>query len=230
MASHVVGSRSGLPYRRRPLDFAWNNKWLWTAVFFVMATILSAAKPVVLHDGGAVTYFSLLFLWLVTFTYGTKHGILVGLVFGFAKFAVTYLTGEYLNYEPRAIVLEYPLACAAVALGGLISPKVDVRKGDKAHRSTDSIRREPVKLRVGYLLGVFAMGVCYVISAVLFYPPDRVGFLPNLLYCIEYDMSYLLIEALLTLLLLCIPQVVDAIYYVKHVATTRRGDPTLDSF
>lgn len=46
----------------------------------------------------------------------------------------------------------------------------------------------------------------------------------------SYDMSYLLIEALFTVLLLCIPAVLDAIYYLKFVATTPKTDPTRRSF
>ena len=69
-----------------------------------------------------------------------------------------------------------------------------------------------------------------VLAANLFYPPDRDGLLANLLFTIAYDMSYLGIEAALTMLLLCIPAVCDAIYYVRFLATTPKSDPTLRSF
>lgn len=216
-------------YRKNADAFLWGNKWLWTVILLVIAALLSMAKPVVLHDGGAVTWFSLLFLWLVTFFFGPKHGAVCSVLFGFVKLYVTYATGEYVNFALGALVLEYPLACGMFALGGLI----DERKDRGACRGTADegmIRREPLKLRVGYLVGVLAMGVCYVISAVLFYPPDVEGFFGNLLYCIMYDYSYLLIEAALTMLLLCIPPVTNSLYYLKHVATTPHGDPTLQSF
>lgn len=86
------------------------------------------------------------------------------------------------------------------------------------------------QLRLGYLVGVLAMGACYVVSAVMFYPPDREGFFANLLFCISYDMSYLLAEAALTLAVLAVPQVVDAILFVRGVATQSREDPTLSHF
>ena len=222
---------SGPDYRRNASDVFWGNTWLWTAILLVIATLLSIAKPVVLPDGGAVTYFSLLFLWLITFFFGPKHGLAVGIVFGFLKLWVTYATGEFVNFAPGALVLEYPLACGLFALGGLVrEPDRDPYGAAAASDAGRIITREPVKLRCGYLVGVLAMGVCYVVSAVLFYPPDVEGFIGNLLYCIMYDFSYLIIEAALTMLVLCIPPVTRAIYYLKHVATTHRGDPTLVSF
>lgn len=83
---------------------------------------------------------------------------------------------------------------------------------------------------MGYVIGVAAMLACYVISAELFYPPYRDGFFNNLFYNIVYDSSYLLIEGSFSLLLLCVPKVADAIYYIKHVATHIDEDDTLECF
>lgn len=200
------------------------NRLLWTAVLLAIAALLSAIKPVELPDGGAVTYFSLLFLWLVTFFYGPRYGFVAGVAFGVLKLAVTYVTGEYINYAPGALVLEYPVAFGAFALGGLALN----RRG--ASCELDGVVRDSFGLRVGYLIGLACLGACYVLSANLFYPPDRVGMLANLLFTVAYDMSYLAVEAALTMLLLCIPAVLDAIYYVRFLATTPKSDPTLRSF
>ena len=154
------------------------------------------------------------------------------MIFGFAKLFVTWATGEYINYHPMAIVLEYPVACGLFALGGLLPSGRHQTKEipstftkSMAGRSEQvfflyekksfGILPEPGKLRVGYLIGVLGMGVAYIISAVLYYPPDRVGFWPNLLYCIKYDMSYLPIEAGITILILFIPQIPEALYYLN---------------
>ncbi len=216
-------------YRRGSTDVLWGNKLFWTAVLLAIATVLSFAKPVVLPDGGAVTYFSLLFLWLVTFVYGPRWGLGAGVVFGVIKLGVTYVTGEYVNFAMGALLLEYPLACSAFAVGGLLRERVRDPFTQRVY-ADGGIAREPFRLRAGYLVGVLCMGVCYVVSAVLFYPPDVEGFWGNLAYCIMYDFSYLTIEAVLTLLLLAIPQVARAIYYLKYVATTPKEDPTLASF
>ena len=43
-------------------------------------------------------------------------------------------------------------------------------------------------------------------------------------------MSYLAIEAGITMLVLLIPQIPEAIYYLKHVANHKLEDPTLKYF
>lgn len=222
-----IDPHASATHRTRRIDGLWGNRAFWTVALLACFALLSAAKPVVLHDGGAVTYFSLLFLWLASYFFGPRYGAACGIVFGIVRLGVTWVTGEYVNFAPGALVLEYPVACAVFALGCLIkpSPEEDVRsslsEGHVGHAR---------QLRMGYLVGVLAMGVCYVVSAVLFYPPDREGFLANLLFCITYDMSYLLAEAAITMAVLAIPQVVDAIVFLKTVATTKRSDPTLLHF
>lgn len=211
-------------YRASREDWLWGNRVFWTAILMAIAAVLSAIKPVVLSDGGAVTSCSLLFLWLITFFYGPRYGVLAGVLFGAIKFFITFATGEFINYEIGAVILEYPVACGAVALGGLVLNRIGVSRG------RGGIVRDGFGLRFGYLIGVVAMGVCYVVSAILYYPPDREGFWANLLFATAYDMSYLLVEAAITLLLLCVPIVTDAIYYLRHVATSKRRDPTLTSF
>lgn len=211
-------------YCVRPFDRLRGNRLFWTVVLLGMAALLSTIRPVVLPDGGSVTYFSLLFLWLVTFFYGPRYGFVAGMAFGLVKLLVTYATGEFINYAPGALVLEYPVAYGAFALGGLVLGRARVT------RDEDGVERDGFGLRVGYLVGVLCLGACYVLSANLFYPPDRVGFLANLLFTVAYDMSYLLIEAALTLILLCLPPVLQAICYLRYVATVKRSDPTLRSF
>lgn len=207
----------------------WNNKALWTTLLFVASMLLTAVKIVVLPQGGAITYFSLFVLWLITFFFGFRHGLIVSVLFGFAKLLVTYLTGEYINYIPMALFLEYPCACGIFCIGGLLKEPSGERNSISLQQDK-KITAEPFRLRVGYLLGVLGQCIFYVTSAVLFYPPDRDGFWANLRFCIVYDGSYLLIEALLTMLLLCFTPVTDAIYYLKYVATHDLEDPTLKHF
>jgi hypothetical protein len=57
--------------------------------------------------------------------------------------------------------------------------------------------------------------------------PDFWG---NLVYSIFYDGAYLLVEYLLTMILLWVPDVVNAIFFMKHVATTPEEDMSLRSF
>lgn len=158
----------------------------------------------------------------------TLWTLIASVIFGFVRLGITYLTGEYINPNIWSIILEYPVAHGLFCLGGFLSePK---KETDLAIAENESIQVEPYKLRMGYVIGVAAMLVCYVISAELFYPPYREGFWNNLIYNIIYDSSYLLIEGFFSVLLLCIPQVTQAIYYVKYVATHIDEDYTLECF
>lgn len=205
-----------------------NQRWLWTLILLGMFVLLSAVKLVVLPQGGSVTYLSLLILWLVPFFFGFRYGLLWTVLFGLTKLGVNYITGEYINYHPLALLLEYPLGCGVFCLGCLLKRKEGtcVNNFEKEDREEEF---ERFKLRMGYAIGVFGQFVLYVISAVCFYPPDRVGFWNNLLFCILYDGSYLLTEGAVTLLFLCVPSVQDAICYLKHVATDKEDD-SLDFF
>lgn len=210
--------------KRKWTDRLWNNKLYWTVILLGLAAILSLIKLMELPQGGSVTYFSWLFLWLVTFFYGPRYGLFASLVFSVIKFGVVYITGEYINYNPLALILEYPIANGVFFLGGYI-------KSNEGKCTDDSdVTKETFKLFAGYLIGMFGLFVFYVISAVFCYPPDREGFIPNLLFCMVYDGSYLAIECVMTLLLLCVPVVREAIYYVKYVATHDLEDETMDSF
>ncbi len=207
----------------------WNKKWLWILIFWAFFVLLSAVKVVTLPQGGSVTYLSLLFLWLVTFFFGFRYGLIFSVLFGFSKLGINYLTQEYINYHPMAILLEYPLGCGVFCLGGLL--KEPEGKGSQSISSFGGeIKMEPFKLKMGYVVGVFGQFVLYVISAVCFYPPDRNGFIKNLLFCMIYDASYLILEGVITVLLLCVPPVYEAVFYLKHVATHEEEDDTLDYF
>ena len=205
----------------------WNRRWIWTLIFGVLFMVLSCVKIVVLPQGGSVTYLSLLFLWLITYFFGFRYGLIWSILLGFVRLGLNYLTGEFINYDPFALLLEYPLGFSVFALGGLLKePKSDTSVG-----SLGRFRAEPFKLKMGYAIGVLGQLVLYVISAVCFYPPDREGFWNNLLFCILYDGSYLMVEGVMTLLFLCVPPVHEAIYYLKDIATCREEeDDTLRYF
>ena len=218
----------------------WNRRYLWTAILGVVFFLLSMAKVVVLPQGGALTYFSMLALWLAFFfldTPGRKHpfleNLIVALIFGGLRFLATWLTGEYIEMHPVCILLEYPVACGAFALGQLVrEPKEPLiprlRRGQ--YVLGEPIPDEPWSLRGGYLVGVFCMFVIYVISAMLFYDWEYPTFFGNLAYSMLYDGSYLGIEAGVSLIVLAVPQVANAFYYLKYISCHEKPDPTLISF
>ena len=80
MAKNPGNGAAPATHRIRRGDRIWGNRAFWTLILLVLFALLSAAKPVVLHDGGAVTYFSMLCLWLVSYFYGMRYGALAGVV------------------------------------------------------------------------------------------------------------------------------------------------------
>ena len=246
-------------YKAGKSKFLWGNRPFWITILFVLSVILSVMKPVELADGGAITYFSMFFVWLITFFYGPKIGIPVSVIYGIPKFLVTYFTNEGLQPDLQLIadnlfkgagnvlssdqlfrgimtfILEYPLACGALAIGGLIFAD-SARFMDSGERELETYRSysgvpkghiptEHIKLKLGYLTGVIGMGVFYIIADVLFYSGEETfGFK------VLYNMSFLLLEAAVTLLILLIPSVTDAIFFLKQMATKKYEDPTLKYF
>lgn len=75
----------------------WNNKPFWCILIFGLAVLCSSIKVLVLPQGGSLTYFGLLILWLMTFIYGPRYGLIASVIFGFVRLGITYLTGEYIN-------------------------------------------------------------------------------------------------------------------------------------
>lgn len=204
----------------------WNRKWIWTLLFLALFLALSAVKVVVLPQGGSVTYLSLLFLWLVTYFFGFRYGLVCSVLFGLARMGVDRLAGEaVITYWP-ALFLEYPLGYGVFCLGGLL--KEPSAKGGAG--TSAGVPAEPFRLRMGYVTGVLGQYLLFVISAVCFYPPDREGFFANLLFCMLYDGSYLMVEGVITVLFLCVPPVCEAIYYLKYIATHEEEDDTLTTF
>lgn len=194
-----------------------------TFILLGLFALLSAVKVVVLPQGGSVTYLSLLFLWLATYFFGFKYGLVCSVLFGFARLGVNYLTVEHINWQPMAILLEYPLGCGIFCLGGLLK-EPGTEQGINLVRGT---KEDLFKLRMGYVIGIFCQFVLYIVSAVCFYPPDREGFFDNLLFCVLYDGSYLAIEGVITILVLFIPPIYETINYLKYVVTHEDEDETL---
>ena len=158
----------------------WNNKPFWCILLFGLAVLCSSIKVLVLPQGGSLTYFSLMILWLMTFIYGPRYGLIASVLFGFVRLGITHLTGEYINPNIWSILLEYPIAHGVFCLGGFLQERG--QKNDYTIDDHERIQAEPYKLRMGYVIGVAAMLACYVISAELFYPPYRDGFFRNLFY------------------------------------------------
>lgn len=204
----------------------WKRRLIATLILLGLFVLASFIKVVTLDEGGAVTCLSLLFLWLVTFFFGFKYGLVCSVLFGLARLGVDFLSPETVNDKLFSILLEYPLGYGVFCLGGLL--KEPKREG---YSGFGKVSKEALfKLRMGYVIGLFGQWVLFVVSAARFYDPGREGTINNLLFCMIYDGSYLLVEGGVTFLALCVPQMGEALLYLKDIIIPGEEDDTLECF
>ena len=170
---------------------------VFSAAAIALATVCSLIKFANLPMGGSVTLLSMLFIVLVANWYGVKTGMLVGFAYGILQFL----------QEPYFLTLfqvccDYVLAFAALGLAGLFRGKKN-------------------SLLTGYIAAVLARGVFHSIGGYLYwmdYMPENFPLALRNLYPIIYNYSYLLAEAAVTVLVIKIPAVEQALERVRKAA------------
>lgn len=172
-------------------------KLVVSAAAIALATVISVAiKLPSLPNGGSTTLFSMLVMCLIGYWYGPVTGIISGLAYGILQF----ITGPYVVH-PAQVILDYPLAFGALGLSGLFH--------NKKHG-----------LVLGYLTGVFGRFVFHQISGFIFYTTyvdSLQGNIAALWASTVYNLSYILPEVILTLVLLAIPPVRNMLKRVKNL-------------
>jgi len=167
------------------------------AVAMALATVTSFIKFASLPMGGSITLFSMFFVCFIGYLYGAKIGIMTGLAYGILQL----ITGPYI-YAPLQVLLDYPLAFGALGLSGFFS--------NKKHG-----------LLLGYIAGVLGRFIFHEISGFIFYTEyvgNVEGNLLAILASTVYNLSYLLPEMIITLILLALPPVEKAMARVKSMA------------
>ena len=118
---------------------------------------------------------------------------------GFAYGLLQFLM-DPVFYSPIQLLIDYPLAFGALGLSGLFSEK---KNG----------------LLKGYILGVIGRYIFAYISGIAFFghyaPKDK----PVALYSLTYNATYILPEAIATIIIISIPAVSKAMNYVRGKAT-----------
>lgn len=168
---------------------------VFSGVAMALAIVTSEIKFARLPMGGSITLFSMLFLVLIGYWYGAKAGLLTGFAYGLLQFIL-----DPVFYSPIQLLVDYPLAFGALGLSGFFSGK---KHG----------------LLLGYIAGVVGRYFFAVLSGVVFfasYAPDGT---PAIIYSLSYNATYIVPEAVVTLILLAIPAVGKAMQRVKIMAT-----------
>ena len=170
------------------------KKLTFCAMAIALATVTSFIKFADLPMGGSITLFSMLFVSLIGYFYGTKTGLTTGLAYG----VLQLITGPYI-YAPAQVLLDYPLAFGALGLSGFFK--------NKKHG-----------LSIGYTVGVLGRYICHVISGYIFFGAYAPEGMDPMIYTLGYNLTYILPEMVATLIIINIPAVSRAIAQVKSQA------------
>lgn len=172
---------------------------VFSAMAIALATVISVViKLPSLPNGGSTTLFSMLLVSLVGYWYGPVTGLIAAFAYGVLQF----ITGPYIVH-PAQVLLDYPLAFAALGLSGFF------------HNRKNG-------LIVGFLAGAAGRFFFHMVSGLIFYTTyvDSLnGNVAAIWASTVYNLSYILPEVILTLVLLAIPAVRKAMAKIKVLAT-----------
>ena len=149
--------------------------------------------------GGSVTLCSMLFVVLIGYWYGPEVGLMSGFAYGFLEFAQD--GGSYI-LSPMQACMDYIFAFAALGLSGFFYQK---KNG----------------LIKGYILAILVRGLFHTIGGYLYwmdYMPDNFPKSLAAIYPIVYNYSYILAEAVITLIVISLPPVKKALVRVGMMA------------
>ena len=170
---------------------------VFCAMAMALAFITSYIKGVSMPWGGSVTLCSMLFIVLIANWYGVQTGILVGLAYGILQFIQEPFVLSFFQ-----VCCDYILAFAALGIAGLFA--------NKSHG-----------LVKGYIVAVLARGAFHAIGGYLYwmdYMPENFPQSLKSIYPIAYNYSFLLAEAVITIIIISIPAVASALGRVKKTA------------
>lgn len=170
---------------------------VFCAVAMALAFVTSYLKIFNLPWGGSVTLCSMLFIVLVGNWYGVRTGILVGLSYGILQFIQEPFVLSFFQ-----VCCDYVLAFAALGIAGFF---MNSKNG----------------LLKGYIAAVIGRGIFHSLGGYLYwmdYMPDNFPQALKGIYPIAYNFSYLLAEAVITVIIISVPAVAKGLGRVKRMA------------
>ncbi len=172
---------------------------VFSAAALALGFVTSYIKIIDMPWGGSVTLCSMLFVTLIGYWYGPKIGLTAGFAYGILQFLQG---GGNFILSPIQVCMDYILAFASLGLSGFFSRK---KNG----------------LIKGYLTAIIVRGLFHTIGGYLYwmeYMPESFPQSISFLYPFAYNYSYLLIETIITIVILILPPVQNAMKRVKMLA------------
>lgn len=154
-----------------------------TAILLAVSFVLNHITLYRMPQGGSVTAFSMFSLFLVSYLFGPRQGILAGMAYGLLDLVLN----PYVIH-PMQILLDYPLAFGAIGIGGLL-------------------RNKNHGMITGYLVGVLGRYLVVVLSGMIFWGMYAAEGFNAVSWSFFYNMTYILPEAIATVAILMIPQI-----------------------
>lgn len=170
---------------------------VFCAMAMALAFVTSYMKIFSLPWGGSVTLCSMLFIVLIANWYGVQTGILVGLSYGILQFIQEPYVLSFFQ-----VCCDYVLAFAALGVAGFFA------------KSKNGLLK-------GYLAAVLARGAFHSLGGYLYwmdYMPDNFPQSLKSIYPIAYNYSFLLAEAVITVIIISVPAVAKGLGRVKQTA------------
>ena len=170
---------------------------VFCAVAMALAFVTSYLKIFTLPWGGSVTLCSMLFIVLAANWYGVRTGITVGLAYGILRFIQEPYVLSFFQ-----ICCDYILAFAALGVAGFFA-------------------KQNHGLLKGYIAAVIARGAFHALGGYLYwmsYMPENFPKSLTAVYPIVYNYSYLVAEAIITVIVISIPAVAKTLVQVKKAA------------
>lgn len=162
-----------------------------SALLVALAVILNQITLIHMPQGGSVTVFSMVPVALCAYLFGVRRGLMAGMVVGLLS-----LVFHPYVIHPIQLLLDYPLAFGALALGGIIATgKYGIIKG--------------------YIMGVVCRYICTVVSGAVFFGAYAPAGFNAWTWSIWYNATYIGIEAAITVALLFIPAVRNVFQKLK---------------
>lgn len=170
---------------------------VFCAMAIALAYVTSYLKLFSLPWGGSVTLCSMLFIVLIGNWYGVQTGIFAGLAYGIMQFLQEPYVLSFFQ-----VCCDYILAFAALGVAGFFA------------KSSHGLLK-------GYIAAVMARGAFHALGGYLYwmdYMPENFPQSLKAVYPIVYNYSFLLAEAVITVIIISIPAVVKGLGQVKKSA------------
>lgn len=173
-----------------------NTKQLvFCAMGMALAMVTSNLKIWRMPMGGSVTLLSMLFISLIGYWYGLRTGLLTAIAYGLLQLIID----PYVISLPQ-LFIDYIFAFGALGFSGLFS---NSKNG----------------LYKGYAASVLGRFVFAFISGVVFFGSSAAGYGMSVpIYSACYNGAYIFTEAAITLIVIALPPVKDALNRLKLLA------------